>query len=187
MFTCCLQLFTNNNSNSNSNTNTIELDIKEDEKTIDFIKQDSYKQFNLDGLIFNCYVNSIYDGDTIRIIIPMEINIHNFKNENKILLSEKTNIINYELKCRLHGIDSPEMKPLLNIPNREEHIKKAHLAKDFLSNEILHKVVKINFLPNDKYGRVLVIIYKNEVNINDLMITNGLAKPYDGGKKNNNF
>ena len=184
MFTCCFQLF---NNSTNSNTNNVELDIKEDEKTVDFIKQDNYKQFNMDGLIRNCYVNSIYDGDTIRIIIPMEINIHNFKNENKILLSDKTDIINYELKCRLDGIDTPEMKPLLNTPNREEHIKKAHLSKDFLSNEILHKVVTINFLPNDKYGRVLVIIYKNEVNINNLMITKGFANPYDGGKKNNNF
>lgn len=172
MFTCCFQLF-----NSSNNT-------KEDEKTIDFIKEDNYKEFNMDGLTRNCYVNSVYDGDTIKIIIPMEINIHNFKDENKIFLSEKTNIINYELKCRLHGVDTPEMKPLLNIPNREEHIKKAHLAKDFLSNEILHKVVKINFLPNDKYGRSLIIIYKNEVNINDIMIKNGHAKAYDGGKKN---
>jgi endonuclease YncB( thermonuclease family) len=147
------------------------------------------KKFNLEGVIGNFYVKSVYDGDTITVLIPMKISIYSnisfdFIDPNN--LNDKT-ICNYEIKLRLFGIDTPELKPLKNIPNREEHIKKAHEAKEFLENLILNKVVQIKFLSNDKYGRSLGIIYIKNIIINKLMVEEGFAKEYDGGTKDSNF
>jgi endonuclease YncB( thermonuclease family) len=147
------------------------------------------KKFNLEGIIGEFYVKSVYDGDTITVYIPMKISIYsnvsvNFIDSNN--LNDKT-ICNYEIRLRLFGIDTPELKPGKNIPNREEHIKKAHEAKEFLENLILNKIVQIEFLTNDKYGRPLGIIYFNNININKLMVEQGLAKEYDGGTKDSVF
>jgi len=151
-----------------------------------FKSQPKYKIFDLNNISANCYVNSVYDGDTIRIIIPIELRVHNFHNTEHILINTITpEIINYELRVRLYGIDTPEIKPLLTIPNRKEHIDKATLARDYLSSLILNKIVKIEFMNNDKYGRPLVNIFLNNEHINDLMITNNHAKPYFGKKKLN--
>ena len=93
----------------------------------------------------------------------------------------------FEIRTRLFGIDTPELKPLKNIPNREEHINKAIKAKNFLLNLIENKVVKVEFSANDKYGRPLSTIFYNNQNINNLMIEKGFAKNYDGGSKNYDF
>ena len=69
-------------------------------------------------------VIKVYDGDTITIASKLPYN------DSPL----------YRLSVRLNGIDTPEMKPSKNLPNREEHIKKAHEAKDFLSNLILNKI-----------------------------------------------
>ena len=161
-----------NNSNSNSN-----FDFK------------NIKKFNLEGLVGNFYVKSVYDGDTITVLIPMNISIYSnisvdFIGPNN--LKDKS-ICNYEIRLRLFGIDTPELKPLKNIPNREEHIKKAHEAKEYLENLILNKVVQIEFLSNDKYGRPLGIIHIQDIIINKLMVQEGFAKEYDGGTKDSNF
>jgi endonuclease YncB( thermonuclease family) len=39
------------------------------------------------------------------------------------------------------------------------------------------------FFKNDKYGRPLVKLYRDQNCINDQMIQSGHGKPYDGGKK----
>jgi endonuclease YncB( thermonuclease family) len=145
------------------------------------------KKFNLENIKGNYYVKSVYDGDTITILVPMSISIYNFTTENTINLesiNNPTNKINlYEVKIRLFGIDTPEMKPLKTIPNREEHIKKAREAQKFLSDLILNKIITVECLQNEKFGRTLGIIYINNTNINNLMIEKGFANPYDGGKK----
>ncbi len=79
------------------------------------------------------------------------------------------------------------MKPSKSLPNREEHIRKAREAKDFLSGLILNKIIICEFMQNDKYGRPLARIYYENKDINELMIEKGHAKPYDGGTKDTNF
>ena len=96
------------------------------------------KKFNLLGIKGNFYVKSVYDGDTIVILVPMIIRVFsNISKDlvdlNKPISNELDQIYNYEIRLRLLGIDTPELKPLKSIPNREEHIKKANEAKNFLS------------------------------------------------------
>jgi micrococcal nuclease len=169
---------TNPNTNTNTNTNTI-------------FNNNEIKKFNLLGIKGNFYVKSVYDGDTIVLMIPMKIEV--FSNVSKELIlsipiSNPENLIhNYEIRVRLFGIDTPELKPLKSIPNREEHIKKANEAKNFLSQLIENKIVTVEFKENDKYGRPLGSIYLNNINLNNLMIEKGYAKIYSGKTKDNNF
>lgn len=111
-----------------------------------------------------CKVLDVYDGDTITIAIKLERNI-------------------FKVKVRMFGYDSPEMKPLKILNNREEIKKKALEAKKILENKILNKIVNIEIKDFDKYGRLLGIIIYNEENINNYMINNNYGYAYYGGTK----
>ena len=152
---------------------------------------DNYKKFDLNDISGNFYVKSVYDGDTITILIPININIYDMNSSNSFDLNSNKNIHNKiflnEIKVRLSGIDTPEIKPRLNIINREEHIKKAKEARDFLSNLILNKIIYVKLYHNDKYGRPLVDIYYNDIHLNNLLLEKGFANKYDGKTKDSNF
>lgn len=149
------------------------------------------KKFDLEGIEGKFYVDSVYDGDTITLMIGTKIHIFETIGVNQVNLdsdSNKSNTIYFnKVRVRLMGIDTPELRPKKNIPNRNEHIEKAKLAKEFLSNLVLNKSIKVKFLHNDLYGRPLVYLYLDNVCINDLMIENGYAKKYNGGTKDDNF
>ena len=120
--------------------------------------------FSFAGLSTKCIVLDVYDGDTLTCGF--------FFNNCPI-----------KVKVRMEGYDSPEMKPLLKIENRDLHIECAHLAKEKLKSLTNNKIITINFNEQDKYGRQLAKLYINNICINDIMISEGYGKPYDGGKK----
>jgi micrococcal nuclease len=128
----------------------------------------SIEYHNLNNKKFLCKVVDIYDGDTCTIIL---------KNNGQF----------QKYKVRMNGYDSPEMKPLKNIKNRDKIIKNAQAAKLALSNIILNKIVTIKCGKWDKYGRLLGTIYikenRNNININQWMIKNNYGYVYNGGKK----
>lgn len=156
-----------------------------------------YTKFNLENVSGMFLVDSVYDGDTITLIVPIKMEIYNMKTTTTLDLKSNnknymTNIKMNKIKVRLFGIDTPELKPSKNLIDREAHITKAKEARDFLSNMILNKLVKVKFLQNDKYGRPLVKLYVNtieekEICLNDLMVSKGYAKEYNGGTKNIDF
>ena len=149
------------------------------------------KKLDLNNIIGNFYVDSVYDGDTITILIPIKTHIYNMVSVDKIDInsdSNKSNTIYFnKVHVRLLNLDTPEIKPLKDIPNRDEHIRKAKEARDFLSNIILNKIIQVKFYQNDKYGRPLVEIYHDSICLNELMITKGYGKKYSGGTKDTNF
>jgi len=125
------------------------------------------KDFSYNRKSFIVKVVDIYDGDTGRMVFRDNLRLNQYK-------------------FRLYGIDTPEIRPLLSLKNREQEIKKAKKAKKFLSDLVLNKVIYVKCLEFDKYGRILVNLYKNRWNkksINDLMIDEGLGKVYFGGTK----
>ena len=176
----CFNIFNKKLSSSTISTDTLE-----------------YGKFNLENVYGNFLVDSVYDGDTITLIVPIKMEIYNMNSPNTLALkSTNPNDIAYiklnKIKVRLFGIDTPELKPSKNLIGRETHIAKAKEARDFLSNMILSKLGKVKFLQNDKYGRPLVKLYANnieakEICLNDLMVSKGFAKKYDGGTKNFDF
>ena len=159
-----------------------------------------YGKFNLENISGNFLVDSVYDGDTITLIVPIKMEIYNMESPTTLYLNltnptdshNEYNIKLNKIKVRLFGIDTPEIKPSKNLIGREAHIAKAKEARDYLSGIILNKIVKVKFLQNDKYGRPMVKLYANNVEakkvcLNDLMVSKGYAKKYDGGTKDINF
>jgi len=131
--------------------------------------------FNLSKKRMKCKVLKVYDGDTIWVSIVYKGDV-------------------VRINCRMLGYDSPELKPPLKNPNRNNIIAKAKAARDFLSNLILHKIVEVQFSGFDKYGRALSTIFitdpdsshiicKNKLEINTLMVRKGHGYSYMGGKK----
>ncbi len=145
-------------------------------------------EFSLCGLTLYGKVLEMYDADTCKIALPLENNI-------------------YKFTCRLNGIDTPEIKPRKDKPNRDNEIMWAKKARNELlslvcetkiDNLELKKDEIINILQNnkrlvkvkcdqfDKYGRLLVELYNKEndsKSFNDILVEKNLAVNYDGGHK----
>ena len=138
---------------------------------------------------FKVKVVDVYDGDTCTVV---------FRYNNEL--------VKYKVRCA--GYDSPEMKPSKDLPNREEHIEKAIIARNYLINRITdlnldttsyskaqikeqfitnRKLVKMECNGLDKYGRLLGVFYVDGININDEMISKKHGYPYNGGTKETNI
>ena len=81
-------------------------------------------------------VVSVYDGDTITLIVPIKIEIYNIDSPTTLALkstnsNDEYNIKLNKIKVRLFGIDTPELKPSKYLISRETHIIKAKEARDF--------------------------------------------------------
>jgi micrococcal nuclease len=110
---------------------------------------------------YNAYVVSVYDGDTITVILDMGMGVQK------------------KAKCRMYGIDTPEIR---GKSAREKTAAK--VARDRLRELVNEKTVLVQSLTKpDKYGRLLVEVWIDDIYINGLMVEEGLARPYDGGKK----
>lgn len=111
--------------------------------------------------ITSCKVIKVYDGDTITVAARL----HDSFPVNRF-------------SVRLSGIDTPEMRS-----KNENEKNKAILAKDFLERTILEQTVILENVSTEKYGRLLATVYYNGMNMNEMMITNNYAVPYDGKTK----
>jgi micrococcal nuclease len=111
------------------------------------------------GRVIKCY-----DADTITIASKMPYN------DSPI----------YRFSVRLNGIDTPEIKGKDVTPDEKQA---ASNARDFVSNLILNKYVRLEKVENEKYGRILADVYINDINLNELLIKERYAVKYDGGTK----
>lgn len=145
-------------------------------------KINDYPLFSLKGHICLAKLLSNYDGDT-----------------GDILFSYLNNIM--RMKARFFGYDTPEIKPSLNDPNRDEKKKKAKEAKERLwnlctNNNDNQRLIKIKCYEFDKYGRILIVAVNEEtdisnmddkqlfdISINNQMIKEGYGYEYYGGTK----
>jgi endonuclease YncB( thermonuclease family) len=76
------------------------------------------------------------------------------------------------------GYDCAEMHS-----TRPEEVKLANIAKEYFKRLLGEDLVDAEFFENDKYGRPLVKLYKDQCCINDQMIQSGHGRLYNGGKK----
>ena len=153
------------------------------------IKNENVKEFTLNNINTKGKIVEVYDGDTCKIALIINNVIQKFN-------------------CRLIGLDTPEIKPLLSLANRDDEIKAAYKSRNrFIQlctsctcnlDETIkkkecqqlidsnNKIVNIKCHEFDKYGRLLVSIY-NDTNdsksVNAILIDEGFAKAYDGGTK----
>lgn len=115
--------------------------------------------FTLNGFKTDAKIVYVYDGDTVHIV---------FKYFNEY----------YKWNCRIAHVDTPELRT----KNQDEKIK-GYETRDKLKELILDKIVKVHCLEFDKYGRLLVDLYIDDIYVNQWLIDNDLAKKYEGGTK----
>lgn len=154
------------------------------------IKNDDIEQFTLNGIKTTGKIVDVYDGDTCKIVLFVNGTLQKFN-------------------CRLMGLDTPEMKPSLTKANREQEILNAHRCRNRLMQIVTNcsehsldlimkkpdskklidmntKLITVECLEFDKYGRLLVNLFQHEhdkISANQMLIKEGMAKAYDGGKK----
>ena len=105
---------------------------------------------------------SVYDGDTITVTIP-----------------DWPPIVGQRMPVRLYGIDAPE----IHGSGPEEH-KMAEKARLFLQKKISHASdLELLNVRRDKYFRLLAELYVDHKNVSELMLSQKLVKPYQGGTK----
>ena len=107
-------------------------------------------------------VIKVYDGDTITIAS---------------VLPNTTEPI-YRFSVRLNGIDTPEIRG-----KTPEEKDLAILARDELYNKIYGKMVTLENVGTEKYGRILADVYLDEEHINEWLVSKEYAVRYDGGTK----
>ena len=111
--------------------------------------------------ISKCKVIKVYDGDTITVAAFL-------KGQKQC----------YRFSVRLRGIDSPEIKS----HNPVEKLAAVN-SRDKLSERILNQIIYLEYIGNEKYGRLLAVVMFKGENMNKWMLDNNLAVEYDGGKK----
>ena len=173
----------------------------------------SVPEFSLQGRKIWVKVVGVYDADTCRVVLYLGDTLTQFN-------------------VRLTGIDTPEMRPSRNKPNRDIEKKKAiqarnrlitlvsdvqispdsHSRKKTIQNLLAknNKLVVLECGDFDKYGRLLGRIKitrpttvgggsdgggngvgdcdsgcegEAEIDVNNILIKEGFARKYDGGKK----
>lgn len=107
----------------------------------------------------------IVDGDTIDILIDLGFNMFTAQ------------------RLRLAGIDTPEIHTR-NPAEKEHAIRAKGFVIDFFEEAKLNGYqIYVKTTLDDKYGRMLGRVVANNQCLNDLLLTNGLAFPYNGERK----
>jgi endonuclease YncB( thermonuclease family) len=129
------------------------------------------KEFSLEGKFKKCKVVDVYDGDTCKVVFYCRGKLDKWV-------------------IRMADYDTPEMRPRLDNPRRNEIIVNARRSRDYLTNLIMNnRLVYIKCGKFDKYGRLLGTIYLKKDNgildnsVNQLMVKYNYAIPYSGGSK----
>ena len=108
---------------------------------------------------FKARVKRVVDGDTLD--LDIDLGFH-------ITLSERV---------RLIGVDTPETRTR-DLVEKNNGLKSKRFVEEFATGSVFIEVHGFG-----KFGRPLVELYKDNVNLNQKLIQLGLASPYFGGKR----
>jgi endonuclease YncB( thermonuclease family) len=136
------------------------------------------------------YVVSVYDGDTFTLAVYHQIPrcSASQSDASQSDASQSDGLFDKKIvrvKCRMNGIDTPEMKPPKSQENRDAEKAKAREAKQFVETIILNKYIRVHVDGLDKYGRWLVMVSCPDTgnDLAEMLLTKGHAYRYDGGTK----
>ena len=111
--------------------------------------------------VYKATIERGVDGDTIDVTLDLGFDVRLYKQ-----------------RCRLAGIDTPESR------TRDLAEKKLGLAAKDRLKELCVGAITIKSFGKGKYGRILAIPYtENDEDICQMLINEGHAVKYDGGKK----
>lgn len=113
-------------------------------------------------------VVEVYDGDTLVINLPGQLDV-----------------FGKDLKVRLRGVDTPEIRSRcsdLDSRLREKALaaKARLLVQDMLAPA---KQVVLKNIDRDMYFRLLADVWIDDVSVAQHLLNAGLARPYNGGAK----
>ncbi|MGB0750188.1 MAG: thermonuclease family protein [Magnetospiraceae bacterium] len=87
--------------------------------------------------------------------------------------------VTIRVSVRLRGVDTPELRGKC-----EAEKAKARAARDALKELLQSAPVTITNIERGKYaGRVVADVWAGDVNAAEVLIAEGLGRPYDGGKR----
>lgn len=109
-------------------------------------------------------VIKVYDADTITIAAKLPY----------------SNSPLYRFSVRLQGIDAPEIK---GVGISAEEKEAAKQARDYVHQLIYQKDVRLENVQTEKYGRILADVYVGDIHLNQRLLAERWAVPYDGGTK----
>ena len=110
---------------------------------------------------YTARVLTVVDGDTLDLSIDLGFNIW------------------ITQRCRLQGIDTPETRTL-DSAEKVLGLKAKAVLEGLVQTA---KTVTVRTAKEDKYGRVLVTLFLDLININESLVASGYAWRYDGGTK----
>ena len=119
-------------------------------------------------------INRVVDGDTIDVTIDLGFDL--YKKE----------------RVRVAGVDTPE-KRTRDLEEKALGIDATNWLKEKLEGAVAGDddlIIRTELVGGvGKYGRLLGWLYvgTDELSLNEMMITEGYAWPYDGGTKQKNF
>lgn len=116
------------------------------------------RKFTLNGLVVIAKCVKVYDGDTAHFAFRQSL-------ESPI----------YRMSCRFLGYNSAEIKGCT-----EKERACAQASKLALQDKILDKIVTLKIKDFDKYGRPLITVICDNIDINQWMLTNNFGQPYVG-------
>jgi endonuclease YncB( thermonuclease family) len=134
------------------------------------IEEDDKKlpEFGMQNEIHRAKVLRVIDGDTV--VVAFE---------------RRGEQVRYRI--RFAKINAPEMKPRLNISKeeRDKIIAEAKKSKAYVKDRIEGKIVTIQCVGFDNFGRLMANIYTDDdkESVNDAMLRLGLAVLYERAKK----
>lgn len=103
-------------------------------------------------------VESVYDGDTLRVTVAGQ-----------------------STRVRIMGLDTPELPPHNKCASEKE---RGYAARDRLQ-EIIAGAGSTAFCPDgkDRFGRTLAVVMVDGKDVADVLIAEGLAREYHGGRR----
>ena len=78
----------------------------------------------------------------------------------------------------LRGIESPKLK---TVNPFEKHA--AVLSRDALNKLIFNKIITLQNVNIERYGRIIADIYLDDIHVNKWMLDNNYVDKYEGGKQ----
>ena len=151
-------------------------------KKISCCSNDTVKNNIINEKIDSSYLDNIDYNDTVQFIPPITYGkvIKVYDGDTITIATRLPNTTEpiYRFSVRFLGIDSPEIKG-----KTEKEKALAIVSRDNLEKLIMNKIVYLQNVSLEKYGRILADVYIGNIHVNNWLLKKGYAIKYDGGKK----
>ena len=115
---------------------------------------------------YRCKVTRVVDGDTVDVVLDLGFSI------------------DYRDRVRLMGIDTPESRTR-NLKEKGLGLASKARLKELCTQHKGNLVLRTSKEGKGKFGRILGSLFPSgsDVSLNDMLVTEGHARPYYGGSK----